>query len=85
MRVAAEKLACTCAALLGCQNARFASGAVGVAGVDQHNAQTMLTAFQMALSHDQRRGNDFVAGEHGGGGRRLVGYRAGEVRIPAGF
>jgi hypothetical protein len=85
MRVAAEKLACACAALLGSQNTRFASGAVGVAGIDQRHADTILTACEMALSDDQRRGNDFVAGEHSRGGGRLVGHRASEIGITTGL
>ncbi len=70
MRVAAEERGGTRAALLRGQDAGLTSGAVGIAGIDQRHAETMLTALQVALSDDQRRGNDFVAGEHGGRGCR---------------
>jgi iron complex transport system ATP-binding protein len=85
VRVAPEKLACAGAAPPGSQYTGFASGAVGVAGIDQHDADSMLTALQMALSDDQRRGNDFVAGEHGSGGHRLVGYRTSEIGFTTGL
>ena len=85
MWVAAKELACLRATLLRRKNARLAGGAVGIAGIDQHDAQAMLAAFQMALSHDQRRGDYFVAGEHSGRGGRLVGHRAGKIGITAGF
>jgi hypothetical protein len=85
MRIAAEDRGGAGAALLRGTHAGLAGGAICIAGIDQHNAETMLTAFQVALSDDQRRGDHFVAGEHGGGGRRLVGHRAGKVRITAGF
>ena len=83
--IAAEDRGGARAALLGGSDAGFTGGAVCIAGIDQRHAETMLTAFQMALSDDQRRGDHFVAGEHGGGGRRLVGHRAGKIGITAGF
>ena len=73
------------AALLRGRHAGLTGGAVCIAGIDQRDAETMLTAFQVALSDDQRRGDHFVAGEHGGGGGRLVGHCAGKIRIAAGF
>src|ERR1700677_2049798 len=85
MRIAAEDCGRAGAALLRGTHAGLAGGAICIAGIDQRNAETMLTAFQVALSDDQRRGDHFVAGEHGGGGRRLIGYCAGKVRITAGF
>ena len=85
MRVTAEERACAGAALLRGGNAGLTGGAVGIAGIDQRDAETMLTAFQVALADDQRRGDYFVAGEHGGGCGRLVGHRAGKIRIAAGF
>jgi hypothetical protein len=45
----------------------------------------MVTAFQVALSHEKRRGHDLVAGEHRGSGGRSVRDRAGEIRIAAGL
>ena len=44
-----------------------------------------MAPFQVALSDDQRRGDHFVAGEHRGRSRRLVGDCAGKVRFTAGF
>ncbi len=85
VRIAAEDGAGAGAALLRGAHAGLAGGAVCIAGVDQRNAKLMLTAFQVALSDDQRRRDHFVAGEHGGGGRRLVGDCAGKVRLTAGF
>ena len=85
MRVAAEKLPSACAALLSSQDTGFASSAVRVAGIDQHHADTMLIACQMALSDDQRRSDHFVAREHRRGSGRPVGYGASEIGIPAGF
>jgi hypothetical protein len=85
MRVAAEKLPRTRAALLGRQDTGFTRSAVGIAGIDQHHANTMLIARQMALSDDQGRSNHFVAGEHSRGYGRPVGHGASEIRIPAGF
>jgi hypothetical protein len=45
----------------------------------------MLTAFQVAPSDDQRRGNDFIAGKHRGRHCRLLGHRASKIGITAGF
>jgi hypothetical protein len=73
------------AALLCGGDAGLAGGAIGVAGVDQYHAKLMLTAMQVTLADDQRRGDDFVAGEHGGSGGRLVGHRAGQIGVAAGF
>ena len=81
----AEERACADAALLRGRDPGLTGGAVGIAGIDQRDAEAMLTAFQVALSDDQRRGDDFVAGEHGGGRGRLVGHRAGKIRITAGL
>ena len=80
MRIAAEDGAGADAALLRGTHAGLAGGAVCIAGIDQRNTQLMLTAFQVALSDDQWRGDHFVAGEHGGSGRRLVGDCTGKVR-----
>jgi hypothetical protein len=73
------------AALLCGGDAGLAGGAIGIAGIDQHHAELMLTAMQVALADDQRRGDDFVAGEHGGSGGRPVGHRAGQIGVAAGF
>ena len=81
VRIAAEDRRGADAALLRCHHGRLAGGAVCIAGVDQRNPELMLAPFQVALSDDQRRRDHFVAGEHGGGGRRLVGHCAGEVRL----
>ena len=85
MRIAAEDRSGTGAALLRGKDAGLAGGAICIAGIDQSDAEVMLTAFQVPLSDDQRRGDHFVAGEHGGGGRRLVGYCAGKIRFTASF
>ncbi len=85
MWVAAEDFAGACAALLRCGDAGLTGGAVGIPGIDQGDAKAVLAALQVALSDDQRGGNHFVAGEHGGGGSRLVRHRAGKIRVPAGF
>jgi hypothetical protein len=45
----------------------------------------MLTAFQMARSYNQRRGNNFVAREHSSGGGRLVAHCASEIGITTGL
>ncbi len=73
------------AALLCGGDAGLAGGAIGIAGIDQHHAELMLAAMQVALADDQRRGDDLVAGEHGGGDGRPVGHRAGQIGIAAGF
>ena len=85
MRIAAKDGASAGAALLRGAHAGLAGGTVCIAGIDQRNPQLMLIAFQVALSDDQRRGDHFVAGEHGGSGRRLVGDCTGKVGLTAGF
>ncbi len=73
------------ATLLRRNNTRLAGGAVGITCIDEHGAQAMSAAFQMALPHDQRRGNYFVAGKHSGRRGRLARERAGKIRFTAGF
>ena len=85
MGIAVEERSGTGAALLRGTDAGLAGGAICIAGIDQGNAETILAAFQVTLSDDERRGNHFVAGEHGGGGCRLIGHCAGKVRITAGL
>ena len=85
MCVAGKDLTRVCATLLRRNNTRLAGGAVGITGIDEHGAQAMLAAFQMALPHDQRRGDYFVAGKHSGRRDGLAGHRAGKIGITAGF
>jgi hypothetical protein len=85
MSIAAEESSGAGAALLRCHHAGLAGGAICIAGIDQCDPQMMFALFQVALSNDERRSDHFVAGEHRGGGRRLVGHCAGQVRITAGL
>lgn len=85
MRIAAEDVAGRNAALLRRLDAGFASGAICVARVYQHHAQFLLAVVQMALTDDERRRHDSIAGEHCRRGRRLVRYSAGEIGITAGL
>ena len=85
MRIAAEDRRGADAALLRGHHAGLAGGAICIAGIDQRNPEMMLAPFQVALSNDERRSDHFVAGEHRGGGRRLIGHCAGKVRITAGL
>jgi iron complex transport system ATP-binding protein len=85
VRVAAEERAGASAALLRGGDSSFTGGAVGITGIDQHHADSMLTAFEVPPADDQGRGDDLVAGEHGGGCSRLTGHCAGQIRITAGF
>ena len=85
MRVAGENLAGTRATLLGGGNAGLTRSTVCIPRIDQSDAKAMLTAFEVTLPDDQRRRNYFVAGKHGGSRGRLVGNRAGKIRLTAGF
>jgi hypothetical protein len=85
MRMAVEDRGGTRTALLRGIDAGLASSAISIAGVDQNNAKVTFTAFQVLLTDDERRGDHFVAGEHGSRRRRMVGHCAGKVRITAGF
>ena len=85
MCIAAEDRGGAGAALLRSTHAGLAGGAICIAGIDECNPEMMFALFQVALSNDKRRSDHFVAGEHRGGGRRLIGHCAGKIRITAGL
>jgi hypothetical protein len=83
--VAGEDFAGTCATLVRGRDAGLTRSTVRIPGIDQCDAKAMLTPFEVTLSDDQRRCDDFVAGKHRGSRGRLVGDRTGKVRLAAGF
>jgi iron complex transport system ATP-binding protein len=85
MRLAPENLSRTGAALLRSDDTGLTGSTVGIAGIDERDAHAMFAAFQVALSDDERGGDDFVAGKHRGGHRRLLSNCAGDIRITADF
>jgi hypothetical protein len=85
VRFAGEDFARTCTTLLRGDDAGFTCSAVRIPCVDQGDAKAMLTPFEVTLSDDQRRCNDFVAGKHGGSRGRLAGKGTSKIRLTAGF
>jgi hypothetical protein len=85
VRVAVEDFAGPCATLLGGGDTGLTRSAVCITRIDQRDAKAMLTAFEVALSDDQRGCNYLVAGKHRGSRGRLGGNRAGKIRLTAGF
>ena len=67
----------------GGDHAGLTSGAVGVAGVDGGHANTPATGAEMLFVHDQRRGDDAVGCEGGGGAGRRIGHDEGKVGAAA--
>jgi hypothetical protein len=83
--IAGEDFAGTRATLVRGGDAGLTRSTIRIPGIDQCDAKAMLTPFEVTLSDDQRRRNDFVAGKHGGSRGRLVGNRAGKIKLTAGF
>ena len=67
----------------GCM-ARFAGGAIGVAGVYHHGAHASFGRVQVLLGNQHGRGNDEVLGENRGSRSRHIARKNGEIER-AGF